>query len=198
MSQIRFEYDFEKFVQALAYFAWRDLPDLDKLKVAKLLYYADKKHLLAYGRPILGDTYYCLDHGPVPSASVNLLNEAEQQTTSQRHELDSKIHNYVDVDTSKTYPIFTKKREPDLDVFSDSEIAVLNDVIQEHGARSGWELRNLTHTEPTWRIPDRDRSQGRRVHIPYELFFEGNDAAKPILELVRDEQRDRDLAETLT
>ena len=204
MSQIRFEFKFEKFVQALAYFAWRDVPALDKLKVAKLLYFADKQHLLSYGRPILGDTYFCLDHGPIPSASLNLLNEVllnevtEETDPSEGYEFRSEVYRYVDVDRSHKHPRLIKKLEPDLDVFSDSDVTVLDEVIGTYGSRTGWNLRELTHDEPTWKIPDKNRKQGSSAQIPYALFFAGQDDDKmSLLELVKDEQDDRDFAETL-
>ena len=63
-------------MQALAFFSQRGVTDLTKLKAAKLLFFADKLHLNRYGRPILGDCYFCLDHGPVPSFSLNEMNDA--------------------------------------------------------------------------------------------------------------------------
>jgi hypothetical protein len=55
MAHIRFRFAPEKLVQALAFFADRGVRDLDKMKAAKLLFHADKYHLLTYGRPVLGD-----------------------------------------------------------------------------------------------------------------------------------------------
>ena len=46
-----------------------------RLKAAKLLYFADNQHLVRYGRPMTGDRYYCLDHEPMPSASLNAIND---------------------------------------------------------------------------------------------------------------------------
>ena len=39
----------------------------DAHKVFKILYFADQKHLVTYGRPITGDTYLKMTYGPVPS-----------------------------------------------------------------------------------------------------------------------------------
>ena len=57
MAEIKYRFLPEKFIQELAYLAQADLPDLSKLKVAKLLYFCDKYHLLKYGRPVTGDVY---------------------------------------------------------------------------------------------------------------------------------------------
>ena len=75
MTQIRFRFSPEKLVQALAFFAQRGVRDLDKMKAAKLLFHADEYHLLKYGRPVIGDQYACMEYGPVPSASLNVMND---------------------------------------------------------------------------------------------------------------------------
>jgi uncharacterized phage-associated protein len=41
--------------------------------VSKVLYQADRLHLARYGRPITGDHYVAMKHGPVPSATYDAL-----------------------------------------------------------------------------------------------------------------------------
>ena len=83
MSAISFEFTLSKLIAAIAYFADQKLPLLDKLKTAKLLYFADKEHLLKHGRPILGDVYFCMEHGPVPSYSKNIIDDTLDPDDSQ-------------------------------------------------------------------------------------------------------------------
>ena len=70
--RIEFKFNVKKLINALAFFAG-EITDLDKLKAAKLLYFADKHHLVRYGRPILGDCYCALDAGPIPSRSLDIM-----------------------------------------------------------------------------------------------------------------------------
>ena len=35
-------------------------------QICTLLFFADKQHLITYGRTITGDRYYALEHGPAP------------------------------------------------------------------------------------------------------------------------------------
>src|SRR5438445_12170650 len=44
--------------------------------VLKCLYYADRKHLQEYGRQIYGETFYALEHGPVPTPSYEIIKYA--------------------------------------------------------------------------------------------------------------------------
>ena len=76
MAEIRFRFNLEKLVAFLGFFSAKGVSDLTKLKAAKLLYFADKDHLLKYGRPILGDVYFCLPYGPVPSVALNEMTDA--------------------------------------------------------------------------------------------------------------------------
>jgi hypothetical protein len=71
---LSYNYNFEKFVAAMTHMAMK-VADLTKLRAAKLLYFADKYHLTNYGRPIIGDYCVKMDHGPVPSQSLDLMNE---------------------------------------------------------------------------------------------------------------------------
>lgn len=47
----------------------------DLYKLAKVLYFADKKHLAKYGRPIAGDFYVAMKDGPVPSRTYDMLKQ---------------------------------------------------------------------------------------------------------------------------
>lgn len=47
----------------------------DLYKLQKILYFADKKHLAKYGRPITGDFYAAMKDGPVPSRTYDMLKQ---------------------------------------------------------------------------------------------------------------------------
>ena len=49
---IRFKFDLDKLIASISFFADNKLEDLSKLKACKLLYYADKYHLVKHVRPI--------------------------------------------------------------------------------------------------------------------------------------------------
>lgn len=172
---IRFKFDPEKFVASLAFFA-SHAKDVDKLKAAKLLYYADKYHLVRYGKPILGDVYYHLDYGPVPSKALDIMNEAIDPYRLRgipQSNLEL-LMRYVKIDTEgKAHPTFQAKTKPDLEVFSESELEALNETIERYGHYSGPQLINLTHREAPWLKTERNEE------IDYHLFFEDEKNASP-------------------
>ena len=176
---IRFKFDPEKFVACLAVFAEKT-KGLDKLKAAKLFYYADKHHLVRYGKPIFGDVYYHLDYGPVPSKALDIMNEAinpYQLRGIPQSNLEL-LKKYLVVDSEeKTHPTFELKMGPDVEILSESELEALHETVKRYGHYSGRQLIDLTHREAAWTQTEPNSE------IDYRLFFEGvADAAPEALE----------------
>lgn len=188
---IRFRYDVEKFVNAVAYFASKGVADLDRLKTAKLLYYADKFHLQRYGRPITGDTYNALPYGPIPSLSLDIMEEASLAEPSYFGLTDSNVdlfRDYLDINRESTYPTFTSKQSPDLDILSESEQEILDEVIDKYGHLPGPRLIDETHKETAWkRTP-------RNSEIDFRLLAEDLDEEhkKALIELLEHDQNYRE------
>jgi len=189
---IKFRYDVEKFANAVAYFVKRT-GKMDKLKAAKLLYFLDKYHLVHYGRPVTGDCYHRLDYGPVPSMSLDIMNDVICGPPLRRL-----LHNkrtferLLDVDSrSRKYPAFILKRNPDMKVFSESEIEALDYTVEKHGNRTGPQLINLTHNEPAY------RKSAENSEIDYRLFVADSPNGPEILELMELTQENRALADSL-
>lgn len=199
MTQIRFRFSPEKLVQALAFFAQRGVRDLDKMKAAKLLFHADKYHLLKYGRPVIGDQYACMEYGPVPSASLNVMNDVlahDEHFPPMAKEL---FDDYLIVEKGifRKYAVFRARREPDLDVFSDSDIEALEYAQKTYGPKSAWVLSEESHAEPCWQAANENRAPGSSVMMDYRLFFEGHPEAADMLRFVEAQQEDRDASDEL-
>jgi uncharacterized phage-associated protein len=199
MVQIRFRFDPDKLVQALAFFAGRGVRDLDKMKAAKLLFHADKYHLLKYGRPVIGDQYACMEYGPVPSAALNVMNDFLTGDPHFPPVAKALFDDYLAIEKSffKKYPVFRAKKDADLDVFSDSDIEALDYAHQTYGSKSAWELSEQSHDEPAWQLANRGRLPGSSVIMDYALFFEGHPEAADMLRFVEAQQEDRDASDDL-
>src|SRR5229473_2927158 len=140
MGDIKFEFNLDKLIHAIAFFCAKGIQDLTKLKVAKLLYFADKKHLLEHGEPILGDTYFCMQFGPVPSFALNEMNEAINRSEvssddASDYSLMSKVLR-VRRGFFQHYPRFEAKQPFDRNVFAASELAALNQVADQYGGNT--------------------------------------------------------------
>lgn len=199
MAQIRFRFAPEKLVQALAFFADRGIRDLDKMKAAKLLFHADKYHLLKYGRPVIGDQYACMEYGPVPSASLNVMNDVLARDPHFPPVAKDLFDEYLTVEKTifRKYQVFRARKRPDLDAFSDSDIEALEYARKAYGAKTAWELSEDSHEEPAWKVANEQRAPGSSVIMDYRLFFEGRPEAADMLRFVEAQQEDRDAAEEL-
>jgi len=135
----------------LRYFCTNTDPHLlGKTKLMKLLYFADFKHIKKYGRPITNDTYYHLEHGPIPSTILNLVN-------STIDEVDGSILSdaiYIEqtpnskIQRIKCYHPF---QETDKKLFSESELEILCSVCKNFGNMGTKQIEEISHHESPWK-----------------------------------------------
>ena len=142
------KYNFKKFVNATLFFAHR-VKRLGPTKLNKLLYYSDFEHYRLYGRPILGDRYLRMKQGPVPDTSYSIF------CANFREKIDYSLKDAIEI-RRETLFSFTRntihpKREPDLSVFSESEIKIMEEVAEKWSDATARKISNQTHLEEPWR-----------------------------------------------
>ncbi len=116
------------------------------MKLLKLLYLADRKALLSFGRPITYDRYVSMDHGPVLSQTYNLIVAEESPT-----EAPSYWRSLISV--PENFEVSLRVPTPPNDQLSPAEEGVLDDVFDEFGAMGRWQLVTFVHTLPEWKDP---------------------------------------------
>lgn len=171
---VEFTFEFQKAKAALLFLADQNVPELTKGKVCKLFFLADQHHLVRHARPITGDRYAAIEHGPVPSRMLDLLDsvEAESGTTREAIELAKAIV----LDRSFRYPHIQRNEPPHLENLSTSDIESLSEVIREFGGKSFTELRRLTHEMPAYLEAWETRTCGSSP-MRFETFFEEEESA---------------------
>ena len=143
--RITFIFDALKFANATAYLAGR-CADLTKMKLSKLLFFADKAHLLWYGRPVIGDRYIKMEYGPVPSSAYNLIKRDDRATAEDQEVFDHFL--LVDGNDIKA------KLPPDLNYLSETDVEALDFVLDKYGHLTPAQLSKLSHNDPAWREAD--------------------------------------------
>lgn len=162
----------KKIIQALAYLASKmQGQTLDEMKAYKLLWLADRCHLRLNGRTITGDRYYAMPKGVVPTDAKHLLDgEATVLETPD---------NYFGQWIEKAEPYkFRAIQSPDLTEFSESDIEILNRVIDTYGNLSGRKLSELSHKYPEWeKYKDMLRNKNEKNSFPInmDLMFENSE-----------------------
>jgi len=130
-QKVRFTPKPEKIIAALLYLAHKR-PNLDHYQAVKLLYLADKEHLNRYGRPITFDTYSALPYGPVGSIALNFLKR--NAATMRRFRITGLPFETEKLD--KIIYIRSPRAPVDYNLFSRSDLRVLDEIIAEHGDKT--------------------------------------------------------------
>src|ERR1022692_3946393 len=97
---VRFKLDVDKTVAAIVFLAASGTRDLTKYKIVKLLFLADKNHLVRYGRTITGDRICAMEYGLVPSVSLDALNIflGSEKGNPAAQEIARQLPQYIAVD----------------------------------------------------------------------------------------------------
>lgn len=199
LMSVEFQFDFPRTLAAITYIASQDIPELTQYKILKLLFLADKYHLVRYGRTITGDKYAAMNDGPVPSHIYDLFKKEvlKRPWSDQGKQLAANLQ----VDSSGKYPILRARQKFDSGELSKSDIEALNKVIKAFRDFDFFDFRDFTH-----KIAAFDRawnSRGlfkRSVPMNIEDFFEGDtDAVEGAkAEMIENDQLRKALAERRT
>lgn len=95
------------------------------LKLQKLVYYAQGFFLAIFDKPLFEESIEAWTHGPVVPAVYNIYKDRGRELLSVSED-------------------FT------LDILSNDEKDLIEEVYEVFGQFSAWKLRNMTHEEPTW------------------------------------------------
>jgi antitoxin SocA-like protein len=127
-----------------------------------------------------------MEYGPVPSASLNVMNDVIAHDSQYPPVGKELFAEYVTVERFfRKHPVFRAKKKPDLDVFSDSDIEALEYALKTSGSKSSWQLSQEWHDQPAWKAANEQRAPGSSVIMDYRLFFEGHPEAADMLRLSR-------------
>lgn len=131
-------FDRQKAIEVIKFIA-KNTPNADFYWVGKILYFADRKHLARYGRLICGDDYVAMNYGPVPSGTYDIYKEARMfQGMPDFHP----AHNEFEVQARNKVVAL---REPNLDLFSDSDLECLRSAIKKYGCMTFNQLKRASH-----------------------------------------------------
>ena len=103
-----------------------DVGDLiSNLKLQKLLYYAQGRHLAILGRPLFGQAVFAWEHGPVVADVYRAYKDCG-------------------------FNAIPRPQHPKTSNITSESKGLLDEVYEVYGQYSAWKLRNMTHEEPPW------------------------------------------------
>lgn len=114
-----------------------------KIKLIKLVYLADKYHLLKYARTVTNDDYYAMQFGPVGTTVKDVLTFDKDMLAKEYKYLSKRISR-----SGKEFEAIPSRLK--YDHLSESDLEALDFVAAKFGKMTGTQLINYTHLYPEW------------------------------------------------
>jgi uncharacterized phage-associated protein len=151
-------FDEDRAAQATAYLLERAGGSLTVLKLIKLLYLAERRSLQLFGVPLVGDVPVAMQHGPVLSRTLDLINGTAAAATGA---WDARIGE------REGHTITLRGGAQALGALSRADRRVLDEIFQEFGAMDPWELVRYCHQ----RLSEWDSPGFGATEIPLRRIF---------------------------
>ena len=139
---MRFVFDERRAAQAAARLLDQHGGTMPWLKLVKLLYLADRAAFVEGGRPITGDRFVSVRHGPALARVLELI-------TDDCPAGDSVWHGYIArkrFDACLVGPAESER-------LADFDRDVLDSVFETYGCLKEWDVVARTHALPEWKDP---------------------------------------------
>ncbi len=138
-----------KIAQMAAFFTEKQGGTIDMLKLVKLLYLADREAMSRFGEPISYDNFVSMQHGPLGSRTLDLLNGFISGAPA------AKWGEWISDRENHEVSLKRQFDRSDLDELSDADLDVLEVVWQQFGRMDKWTIRDWIHDNcDEWQDPD--------------------------------------------
>lgn len=147
-----------KAAQTAAYFAIQQGGAINVLKLAKLLYLAERESMSRFDEPLFYDRLVSMDHGPVASISLDLINGLSQ---------DTNWDTFIKPRDGHMVPVGEGITFSNLDELSKADLTILSDLWEKFSAFDRYEIRDWTHVN----CPEWDNPKGSSEPINHSIVF---------------------------
>lgn len=123
----------------LAYFAEK-IPNITLRKLLKLVYLTDEKFTIERGFPLTWFNYFAWKKGPVAPEVYNIKNGSFMEYVQCHRNSEDKC---------EVFPVNEALIQEKLNLYSQYEINMIDEIISTYGSLSADDLTNLTHLDNT-------------------------------------------------
>lgn len=170
VEKIRFRFNERKAAEAASFLIHLHGGRINHLRLIKLLYAAERTSLQRFNRPIIGDKYVSMDHGPVLSRIYDLIkNQKEFRAWS------------ILIERVSPTTVGLMTDEPHLGSLSDVEIGILTEVSNRYRKLNQFEIRDRMHK----RFSEWEPTHGSSREIPVEKILSALKKSPSDVERVR-------------
>jgi uncharacterized phage-associated protein len=131
-------------------------PTAGSTKLNKLLFFAEFAHMRATGQPITGVEYQKLPNGPAPRRLLPVRNHLVASGAAEV------VEDWV---LGRVQHRLKPIRRPYLQLFAESELNAIDEVLTRYGHSSETALSDISHREPAWSLVNEGET------IPYTAAF---------------------------
>ncbi len=171
---LRFELNEKKATQVASLLIKLNGKSLNYMKLIKLMYLVDREALSKWDRPVVGDEYFSLPHGPVLSKILDIINSGDDP--------GNPTYWYKYISTPENYEI-SLKNDPGDDELSDREIELLEHISNKYKDLDQFQLRDVCHRIlPEWEDP-----RGSSLPIMPRDILRALDKTDKEIEIIEDE-----------
>lgn len=143
---MRFGFDIEKTIAAVAFLLEKEGGELDMFLALKMLYLADKQALIRWGKPITGDSFVALPKGPVLREVYDLFKGTDPQGGHQAR--------WNECFTELVNNKIRVRQRVDVGLLSEREMDLLEQAREKINEMAPWEVARWLHeTCPEWKDP---------------------------------------------
>lgn len=174
---IRFSFDERRAAAAASLLLQLAGGTMEYLTLIKLLYFVDRDGLDALGRPITGDRYVSMRHGPVLSTVYDLLKQVVSGTPLPGPWAEH-------IETAGRYTV-RLKGAPDMGALSEAEVDLVLHVFEQYRHRDRWSLRDHSHELPEWEDPG-ESSREIRVETILQVLGKTDEEIEKIREAAQE------------
>lgn len=155
--------DADKCRELMLYLANRSQedPGFSLTKLNKLFYFIDKESWLKTRRTITGAMYIRLQFGPVPDGLDRTV-RAPLEQSGEAELVSVPYHGYEQ-------QRLVARRAPDTTVFTDAELALVDEVVTRLWGQNATRVSDLSHEDPGWQMVS------DRAEIPHEAWLLDNE-----------------------
>jgi uncharacterized phage-associated protein len=140
---LKFQFNEKKGVEALTYIASK-WPGITAFFASKVIFFAEKRHINSYGRPIVADTFIAMTNGPVPETLYHFI-KGWLAEAGDPEAINSALHI-----RQQPYPSIEAKRAADKSVLSLSDIECIDAALKFCRGKSFQDLSLITHQDRAW------------------------------------------------
>ena len=148
---------------------------MSHLKLLKLMYIAERRALLGWGRSITYDSFASMRLGPILSGTYDLIGlECPPPGWPLFRQRVARLGPYR--------VKLTQRNTPEHSPLSDAEIDLVAEVYQKYGKMDRFELCKLTHEFPEWQDPS-----GSSLPISIKAILERNGVSETEVDIILSE-----------